>query len=173
MNESVASAGRIIIADDVPHVRNAMRTMLTLALGATVVGEAGTADELLTVLATTPADVIIMDHDLTGLDDDAVLEEIRRRAPESRILLCSVFDGRNGRRDCPIADFILSKSLGPEHWMKTLNALLTQQPPGIINVAVEKTPQMRAMIEAHAPADTDPAHHHPQHHHGRHPHQRH
>jgi DNA-binding NarL/FixJ family response regulator len=171
MNGSTGSAGRIIIADDVPHVRNAMRTLLTLALGATVVGEAGTADELLAVLATTPTDVIIMDHDLTGLDDDAVLEEIRRRAPESRILLCSVFDGRHGMRDCPIADFVLSKSLGPEHWMKTLNALLTQQPPGIINVAVEKSPQLHAIIEAHTPADADSSHHH--HHHHRHPHRPH
>jgi DNA-binding NarL/FixJ family response regulator len=169
MNGSAAPTNRIIIADDIPHVRNAMRTMLTLALGATVVGEAGTAAELLDVLATTPTDVIIMDHDLTGLEDDAVVEEVRRRAPESRILLCSVFDGRDGRRECPIADVVLSKSLGPEHWIKALNALLTEQPPGIISVAVEKTPQMQAMMKAHAPADADASHHH-HHHHHRHSH---
>jgi DNA-binding NarL/FixJ family response regulator len=154
MNGSTTPTNRIIIADDIPHVRNAMRTMLTLALGATVVGEAGTAAELLDVLADTSADVLIMDHDLSGLDDDTILEEVRRRAPQSRILLCSVFDGRNGTRDCPIADFVLSKSLGPEHWIRALNTLLNQ-PPGIINVAVEKTPQMQAMIEAHAPDSHD------------------
>jgi DNA-binding NarL/FixJ family response regulator len=168
MTATSAPTNRIIIADDIPHVRNAMRTMLTLALGATVVGEAGTANELLDVLANTTTDVIIMDHDLTGLDDEAVLEEVRRRAPESRILVCSVFDGRHGRRECPIADFVLSKSLGPDHWIKALNTLLTQQPPGIINVAVEKTPEMRAMIEAHpTPDSTSPQHHgyHRQHRH--------
>jgi DNA-binding NarL/FixJ family response regulator len=154
MNESVKTAGRIIIADDVPHVRNAMRTMLTLALGATVVGEAGTAAELLELLATTPTDVIIMDRDLAGMEDQAVVDEISRRAPLCRVLMCSVFDGKDGLRECPLKpDFTLSKSLGPEHWIKALHTLLTQQPPGIINVAVEKTPQMRAMIEAQAGGD--------------------
>ena len=159
MDGTETTTGRIIIADDVPHVRTAMRTMLTLALGATVVGEAGTAQELLDLLATTPTDIIIMDRDLTGMEDEAVVREISRRVPQCRILLCSVFD-RADMHDCPIKpDFTLSKSLGPEHWIKALHALLTQQPPGIINVAVEKTPQMRAMIEAHASGNADPAPH--------------
>ncbi len=149
-----AHPGRIIIADDVPHVRAAMRTMLTLALGVEIVGEAGTAQELLDVLNTTPADIIIVDRDLTGLDDDAVVEEIRRHAPESRILLCSVFDRCDGTRECPLkADFTLSKSRGPEHWLQALNAMLKERPPGIINVVVEHSPEIRAAMHPHIPAE--------------------
>lgn len=149
-----AHPGRIIIADDVPHVRAAMRMMLTLALGVEIVGEAGTARELLDVLTTTPADIIIVDRELTGLDDDAVVEEIRRHAPESRILLCSVFDRCDGTRACPLeADFTLSKSRGPEHWLQALNAMLKERPPGIINVVVEHAPAMRVAMHHHAPAD--------------------
>lgn len=153
-----AHPGRIIIADDLPHVRAALRTMLTLTLGVEVVGEAGTARELLDALAATPADLVIVDRDLTGLEDGAVVAEIRRRAPESRILLCSVFDRAEGTRACPLrADFTLSKSRGPEHWLQALSAMLRECAPGIINVVVEKSAEMRALVEQHRPADASVA----------------
>lgn len=159
MNGQQRTTGRIIIADDVPHVRASMRTMLTLALGVTVVGEAGTAAELLGLLAMTEADIIIMDRDLIGLDDEATVEEMRRLAPESRIVLCSVFDRADGMRDCPIKpDFMLSKSRGPEYWLEALNTMLMRQPPGVINLAVEKSPEMRKMMfqDGECPMDESP-----------------
>lgn len=152
MNAHERTSGRFIIADDLPHVRASIRTMLTLALGARVVGEAGTAAELLGLLATTEADIIIVDRDLSGLDDATVVDELRRLAPESRIILCTVFERTEGMRECPlIADFTLSKSLGPDHWLQALNTMLLERPPGVINVAVEKMPEMKAM--AHGLAD--------------------
>ncbi len=153
-SHTTTSTGRVIIADSVPHVRTSLRTMLTLALGVTVVGEAGTAPELLDLLATTQAGIILVDRDLPGLDDAAVVEEIRQRAPQSRIVLCMVFDHADGLRACPITpDFTLSKSRGPEHWLQALNTMLIAHAPGVINLAVEKSPEMRAMIETHAPTD--------------------
>lgn len=143
MNEQPRTTGHIIIADDLPHVRASIRAMLTLALGAQVVGEAGTASELLALLATTEADIIIVDRDLSGLDDATVVDEMRRLAPTSRIVLCSVFERTDGMRACPLtADFTLSKSLGPDHWVRALNRLLMAHAPGVINVAVEKSPEM-------------------------------
>lgn len=152
MNAQERTSGSFIIADDLPHVRASIRTMLTLSLGARVVGEAGTAAELLGLLGTTEADIIIVDRDLSGLDDATVVEEVRRLAPESRIILCTVFERTEGMRECPlVADFTLSKSLGPDHWMHALNIFMMEHAPGIINVAVEKSPEMKAM--AHGFAD--------------------
>lgn len=146
MNGQQRTTGRIIIADDLPHVRASIRTMITLALGARVVGEAGTAEELLDLLATTEADVIIVDRDLSGLDDAMVADEMCRLAPNSRIVLCTVFERTEGMRACPLeADFTLSKSLGPDHWLEALDRLLFEHKPGIINVAVEKPPAKKAM----------------------------
>lgn len=143
MSGQQRTTGHIIIADDLPHVRASIRAMLTLALGARVVGEAGTAGELLDLLATTEADIIIVDRDLSGLDDATVVDEMRRRAPRSRIVLCSVFERTDGMRDCPLtADFTLSKSLGPDHWLQALNRMLMAHEPGVINIAVEKSPEM-------------------------------
>jgi DNA-binding NarL/FixJ family response regulator len=143
MNGQEQTSGRFIIADDLPHVRASIRTMLTLALGARVVGEAGTAGELLALLATTEADIIIVDRDLSGLDDATVVDEMRRLAPQSRIILCTVFERTEGMRTCPlVADFTLSKSLGPDHWLRALNTMLMERAPGVINVAVEKMPEM-------------------------------
>lgn len=153
MNGQQRATGQIIIADDLPHVRASIRTMLTLALGAEVVGEAGTARELLALLKTTRADLIIVDRDLTGLDDTTVVDEMRRLAPTSRIVLCTVFERTEGMRECPlVADFTLSKSLGPDHWLQALNRLLMAHAPGIINVAVEKSPEM---MKVHGFPDAD------------------
>ncbi|MDQ2787239.1 MAG: response regulator transcription factor [Chloroflexota bacterium] len=146
MNEQQRTTGQIIIADDLPHVRASIRAMLTLALGAQVVGEAGTAGELLALLATTEADIIIVDRDLSGLDDATVVGEMRRLAPTSRIVLCSVFERTDGMRACPLtADFTLSKSLGPDHWLAALNRMLMAHEPGVINIAVEKSSEMMKM----------------------------
>lgn len=154
MNGQEQTSGRFIIADDLPHVRASIRTMLTLALGARVVGEAGTAGELLGLLATTEADIIIVDRDLSGLDNATVVDEMRRLAPESRIILCSVFERTEGMRECPlVADFTLSKTLGPDHWLRALNTMLMERAPGVINVAVEKSPEMKAMAHDFAEAE--------------------
>jgi DNA-binding NarL/FixJ family response regulator len=146
MNVQQQTTGHIIIADDLPHVRASIRTMLTLALGVQVVGEAGTAGELLALLATTEADLIIVDRDLSGLDDATVVDEMRRLAPKSRIVLCTVFERMDGMRACPLtADFTLSKSRGPDHWLQALNRMLMDHEPGVINVAVEKSPEIMNM----------------------------
>ncbi|MHB8647796.1 MAG: response regulator [Thermomicrobiales bacterium] len=151
MNAQSPATGRFVIADDLPHVRASIRTMLTLALGARVVGEAGTAGELLALLATTEADIIIVDRDLSGLDDATVVDEMRRLAPTSRIVLCSVFERTDGMRDCPLAaDFTLSKSLGPDHWLQALNRMLMEHDPGVINIAVEKSTEMKAVARGFA-----------------------
>ncbi len=158
MNEQQRTTGHIIIADDLPHVRASIRAMLTLALGARVVGEAGTAGELLALLATIEADIIIVDRDLSGLDDATVVDEMRRLAPTSRIVLCSVFERTDGMRECPLmADFTLSKSLGPDHWVQALNRMLMAHEPGVINVAVEKSPavmKMHGFSDAECPIGT-------------------
>ena len=146
MDAHQRTTGHIIIADDLPHVRASIRAMLTLALGARVVGEAGTAGELLALLATTEADIIIVDRDLSGLDDATVVDEMRRLAPTSRIVLCTVFERTDGMRDCPLmADFTLSKSLGPDHWLEALNRLLRMREPGVITIAVEKSGELTEM----------------------------
>ena len=109
---------------------------------------------MLGLLATTEADIIIVDRDLSGLDDATVVDEMRRLAPQSRIILCTVFERTDGMRECPlVADFTLSKSLGPDHWLQALNTMLMERAPGVINVAVEKMPKMKTMAHGIAEAD--------------------
>ncbi len=134
----IAAGVRFIIADDLPHVRISMRAMLTALLGANVVGEAGSAADLIALLPHTAADIIIVDRDIRGLDDPAAVEEIKRLAPHSRIVLVTVFE-RGGLRYCPLdADLTISKSHGPEQWLAMMEQLITSQPPGVITLTIEK-----------------------------------
>jgi len=153
-------AERIIIADDVSHVRASLRLLFTAVLGLDVVGEARTARELLDLLTTTEADFITVDRGIPGLDDPDVVEQIRQLAPQSRILLVNVFDREDGVRPCPLkADYTISKSVGPDHWLKEIQRMLAARPPGIINLAVEKDGYMHHDHEmkdhaAHAQRET-------------------
>lgn len=145
------STGRIIIADDVPHVRASLRLMFTAILGLDVVGEASTAQELLALLGTTQADILIVDRNIPGLENPDVVEQIRQHAPESRILLVNVFEREDGVRPCPLkADFTISKSVGPEHWLREIERMLMTRPPGIINLAIEADKHIHEEIEHHA-----------------------
>jgi len=144
-------AERIIIADDVSHVRASLRLLFTAVLGLDVVGEAGTARELLDLLTTTEADFITVDRGIPGLDDPEVVEQIRQLAPQSRILLVNVFDREDGVRPCPLkADYMISKSVGPDQWLHEIRRMLAERPPGIINLAVEKDGHMHHEMKDHA-----------------------
>lgn len=132
------STGRVIIADDTPHVRASLRLMYTAVLGLDVVGEASTARELLDLLATTEADILTVDRSIPGLEDPEIVEQIRRLAPRSRILLVNVFDREDGLRPCFLKpDYTISKSMGPDRWLKEIERILMERPPGIINLAIE------------------------------------
>lgn len=144
-------AERIIIADDVPHVRASLRLLFTTVLGLNVVGEASNAGELLDLLATTEADFITVDRNIPGLEAPDVVEQIRQRAPQSRILLVNVFDREDGVRPCPLrADYTISKSVGPDRWLHEIRRMLAARPPGIINLTVEKDEHMHRETNHHA-----------------------
>jgi len=55
---------RILLADDQPQVRSALRLLLEQEAGLTVVGEAGEIDDLVAQAEATRPDVILMDWEL-------------------------------------------------------------------------------------------------------------
>ena len=73
---------RLLIADDHVMFRKSLRTLLELDPSFEVVGEAGNGRRLLALVDTTPADVILLDIGMPGLDGFEVLESLdaQRRA---------------------------------------------------------------------------------------------
>jgi DNA-binding NarL/FixJ family response regulator len=81
---------RIVIADDHAVVRKGLRQLILEAEEMTVVGEAASGDELLTVLRSRPADVVVLDLSLgarSGLD---LLKHIKSEFPRLPVVILSM-----------------------------------------------------------------------------------
>jgi DNA-binding NarL/FixJ family response regulator len=86
---------RIILADDHAILRDGIRALLSAEADLDVVGEAGNGAEVLTILETTPADVVLMDVQMPVLDGFATMPELQRRFPEVRVLVLTMLDHEN------------------------------------------------------------------------------
>lgn len=73
---------RVLIADDDPRVRQALRALIESADGAVVVGEASSQDEVLRCDQALDPGVIVLDLILSGRDDH--LELLRRLGKQGR-----------------------------------------------------------------------------------------
>lgn len=83
---------RLLLADDHAILRDGLRALLSARPGLQVVGEARNGAELLTLLETTPADVVLMDVNMPVLDGFDTMPELRTRHPSLRVLVLSMLD---------------------------------------------------------------------------------
>lgn len=88
---------RIVLSDDHPVVRAGVRALLESASALSdhweVVAEAANADELLSLLSTTPADLLITDFSMPGSragDGLTLLGQIRRRHPRLPVIVLTM-----------------------------------------------------------------------------------
>jgi two-component system, NarL family, invasion response regulator UvrY len=81
---------RIVLADDHAIVRRGLRQIIADAPGLAVVGEAGSANELLTLLRSRPADLTVLDLGLGTHSGLELIKQIRNELPRMRILIVSM-----------------------------------------------------------------------------------
>src|ERR1700712_1562558 len=86
---------RLLLADDHTILRDGIRALLSAEDDLDVVGEASNGAEVLAMLETTPADVILMDVQMPVLDGFATMPELRSRFPELRVLVLTMLDHEN------------------------------------------------------------------------------
>lgn len=81
---------RIAIADDHAVVRKGVRQIVSDAADLMVIGEAGTADELLTLLRSRPVDVLVLDLTLGTRSGIELLKHVRSEFPRLPVLILSM-----------------------------------------------------------------------------------
>jgi DNA-binding NarL/FixJ family response regulator len=81
---------RVFICDDAPSFRDMLRMALELDDGLAVVGEAEDGSELEAIAEARP-DVVLLDVSLPGRDGLEMVGELRRLAPEARVVVLSSF----------------------------------------------------------------------------------
>jgi DNA-binding NarL/FixJ family response regulator len=82
---------RVILADDHRIVREGIRWMLA-GEDIEVVGEADSGHALLELLDRTPADLVLLDVRMPGMDGLEALERLRDVAPQTRVIVLSMHD---------------------------------------------------------------------------------
>jgi DNA-binding NarL/FixJ family response regulator len=84
---------RVVIVDDQMLVRAGFRMVLSAQSDLAVVGEAGDGAEALRLLATTPADVVVMDIRMPVMDGVEATRRLCATGPDApRVLVLTTFD---------------------------------------------------------------------------------
>ena len=83
---------RVLVADDHAVVREGIRHVLAEANGFDVVGEAASGTEAVTMAADIEPDVVVLDVSMPGGSGLEVIADVRRVAPQARVLILSVHD---------------------------------------------------------------------------------
>lgn len=81
---------RILIADDHAVVRAGLRQLLAQRGSIVVAGEAEDGDAVVTLVETTPADVLLLDVSMPGPPFLDVLQRVRIAAPRLRVLVLTM-----------------------------------------------------------------------------------
>ena len=88
---------RVLLVDDQPAVRQGLRIRLVLEPDVEVVGEAGDGAGAISLAESLRPDVILMDVRLPGMDGISVVRTLRAVAPESAVVILSLYDDAKTR----------------------------------------------------------------------------
>lgn len=83
---------RVCLVDDQTLVRQGIRHLLELSPEVTVIGEAADGDQALTLIETSPPDVLLLDLRMPGRDGIATLTAMRQRGIMVPTLVLTTFD---------------------------------------------------------------------------------
>lgn len=83
---------RVFLVDDHTTVREGLRALLATQPDVQVVSEASNGLELLAQLPTTPADVVLLDFNMPGMNGVETARQLKEHHPTVRVLALSMLD---------------------------------------------------------------------------------
>jgi DNA-binding NarL/FixJ family response regulator len=113
---------RILIADDHPHVRSALRLLLQETLGVIVVGEANDLEQALELVRMKQPDLALLDWELLAPDSAAALTGLRTAHPNLAVIALSGHPGVRQQALRAGADAFFSRGDPPERLVSTVNS---------------------------------------------------
>lgn len=121
---------RVIISDDHRLFREGLELILAGVEGVEVVGAVGDGRDLIELLETVPAEVVLLDLGMAQISGFGILEWFRDQFPEVKALVLSMHDGPSyARRAIELgAVGYLLKSVGKEELVRALRLVAEGYP---------------------------------------------
>jgi DNA-binding NarL/FixJ family response regulator len=115
---------RVMLVDDHALVRSAVRQALE-APDIEVVGEAGSADEVLALAPQLRPDILLLDINLPGTDGIHLVRELAPRLPDTRIVMLTASGSRRDMLEAMRsgAAGYLTKDLDPEALLRAVRGI--------------------------------------------------
>jgi two-component system invasion response regulator UvrY len=106
----------VLIVDDQAPFRAVARTVVQLAAGFAVVGEAASGEEAVEMAATLHPAMILMDINLPGINGIEATRQIMAAAPDTVVIMLSTYkadDLPSDAADCGAARYVHKEDFGP------------------------------------------------------------
>lgn len=108
---------RLIVADDHPVIRDGIESILNNEKDINLIGYASNGFELLQILETTKADVILMDINMPDMNGIEATKEVKKKYPGIKVLCFSQYDERRFIKQllkCGANGYLLKDAAGSE-----------------------------------------------------------
>ena len=112
----------ILMVDDHALVRQGLRQLLETQEDLRVVGEAGEAEQAVTLAAATEPDIVLLDVEIPGGEVTETVRRMGERSPRSRIIILSMHEGPE-LVQATLAVGIRAYLLKSVHWQELVAAI--------------------------------------------------
>jgi DNA-binding NarL/FixJ family response regulator len=114
---------RILLADDHQVVREGLRRMLELEPDLEIIGEAGSAKEVLDQVDSLSPEVILLDIKMPGTDGIEITRQLKRKSPATKVIMLTLFDEYLTQAIEAGAKGYLVKDINREELLKVIRAV--------------------------------------------------
>jgi len=121
---------RVLIADDYPPLRKAVRSWLEKRPDLEVCAQLGDGRQAVDVAVAVRPDLLVLDFQMPGLNGVEVAGIVKKRIPASKVILFTMHARELGQSILSVAgiDRVLSKTNGISELLPTVESLLGLQP---------------------------------------------
>ncbi len=122
---------RVLIADDHPHAREGMRTILSADPSFLVVGEASSGEQAIALADELQPELVLMDIHMPGMGGLGAVKAIKSSQPHAKIVIVTVSDEPSHLFEAikKGAQGYLLKNLNPSAWRDYLRAVALDEAP--------------------------------------------
>jgi DNA-binding NarL/FixJ family response regulator len=111
---------RLLLVDDNPRARHAMKALLFTHPEIQIVGEASNGREAIAAMETTHPDVILMDVQMPVMDGMEATRHIKSRWPQARVVALTIYPNFEEEARSAGADAFLVKGCSSEELLSAI-----------------------------------------------------